>query len=127
MTRICSLGVTKLIDWDVNASIYVSLALLKVNKQVINEKYLYSYTKSRKFIKNLETRSLVNATPQKINMAEIGGVPILIPPVEEQTAIAEILSDMDAEIDMLAAKLSKSRQVKQGMMSQLLTGKVRLV
>jgi hypothetical protein len=43
------------------------------------------------------------------------------------TAIAEILSDMDAEIDMLAAKLSKSRQVKQGMMSQLLTGKVRLV
>ena len=46
---------------------------------------------------------------------------------EEQTAIAEILSDMDAEIEMLAAKLSKARQVKQGMMSELLTGRVRLV
>ena len=39
----------------------------------------------------------------------------------------KILSDMDAEIAALEAKLSKARQVKQGMMSELLTGKVRLV
>jgi len=45
----------------------------------------------------------------------------------EQTAIAEILSDMDAEIAALEEKLSKARQVKQGMMSELLTGRVRLV
>ena len=43
------------------------------------------------------------------------------------TAIAEILSDMDAEIAALDGKLSKARQVKQGMMSELLTGRVRLV
>jgi hypothetical protein len=45
----------------------------------------------------------------------------------EQTAIAEILSDMDAEITALGAKLVKARQVKVGMMSVLLTGKIRLV
>jgi len=47
--------------------------------------------------------------------------------LSEQSAIAEILSDMDAEITALEAKLSKARQVKQGMMSVLLTGRVRLV
>jgi type I restriction enzyme, S subunit len=41
--------------------------------------------------------------------------------------IAEILSDMDAEIAALEGKLSKARQVKQGMMAVLLTGKSRLV
>ncbi|MDR0819063.1 MAG: restriction endonuclease subunit S [Oscillospiraceae bacterium] len=46
--------------------------------------------------------------------------------IAEQTAIATILSDMDAEIDGLTAKLNKARQLKQGMMSELLTGRIRL-
>jgi type I restriction enzyme S subunit len=45
----------------------------------------------------------------------------------EQTAIAAILSDMDAEIAALEAKLAKARQIKQGMMQQLLTGRTRLI
>ena len=43
------------------------------------------------------------------------------------SAIAEILSNIDAEITALEGKLSKARQVKQGMMQELLTGRVRLV
>lgn len=50
-----------------------------------------------------------------------------LPTVAEQTAIAEILSDMDAEIRAVEEKLSKACGVKAGMMSQLLTGRVRLV
>ena len=46
---------------------------------------------------------------------------------EEQTAIAQILSDMDAEIDTLTSKLNKLRNIKQGMMSELLTGRIRLI
>lgn len=46
---------------------------------------------------------------------------------EEQAAIAEILSDMDAEIAALDAEAEKARTIKQGMMQNLLTGKVRLV
>jgi type I restriction enzyme S subunit len=50
-----------------------------------------------------------------------------IPNLPKQTAIPEILSDMDAEISTLEGKLVKARQVKAGMMSELLTGKIRLV
>ena len=44
----------------------------------------------------------------------------------EQHSIARILSDMDAEINALTAKLNKAKLIKQGMMEQLLTGKIRL-
>lgn len=44
----------------------------------------------------------------------------------EQTAIAAVLSDMDAEIAALEAKLAKARAIKQGMMQELLTGRIRL-
>jgi type I restriction enzyme S subunit len=45
----------------------------------------------------------------------------------EQTAIVAVLSDMDAEIAALDAKLDKARRLKQGMMHNLLTGSIRLV
>jgi type I restriction enzyme S subunit len=45
----------------------------------------------------------------------------------EQTRIATILSDMDSEITTLETKLSKAKSIKQGMMQQLLTGKIRLI
>ena len=50
-----------------------------------------------------------------------------LPPFPEQTAIANVLSDMDAEIEALEIKLAKARRIKQGMMQELLTGRVRLV
>ena len=49
------------------------------------------------------------------------------PSFKEQTRIATILSDMDTEIENLEHKLNKYKQIKQGMMQQLLTGKIRLV
>jgi type I restriction enzyme S subunit len=45
---------------------------------------------------------------------------------QEQTTIATVLSDMDAELASLEARLDKARELKQGMMQQLLTGKIRL-
>lgn len=55
-------------------------------------------------------------------------LPIDLPPsIEEQEAIASILSDMDSEITVLEEKLAKARQIKQGMMQELLTGKIRLI
>ena len=50
-----------------------------------------------------------------------------VPCIREQTAIATILFDMDAEIAGLETKLAKTRQLKQGMMQELLTGRIRLV
>ena len=58
----------------------------------------------------------------------IEDIDIIIPQTkDEQTAIATILSDMDAEIDTLTEKLNKYKNIKQGMMSELLTGRIRLV
>lgn len=50
-----------------------------------------------------------------------------LPSLAEQRAIASILSDMDAEIAELEAKRDKYKEVRQGMMQQLLTGKIRLI
>ncbi len=49
------------------------------------------------------------------------------PAFTEQTAIAAVLSDMDAEIAALEARRDKTRALKQGMMQELLTGRIRLV
>jgi len=55
-------------------------------------------------------------------------LPIDLPPsTDEQTAIAGALSDMDAEIASLETKVTKARQLKTGMMQELLTGRIRLV
>ncbi|WP_186131493.1 restriction endonuclease subunit S [Burkholderia gladioli] len=62
-----------------------------------------------------------------INGNEYATLPLLLPPIEEQTAIAEVLSDMDAELAALEARRDKTRLLKQGMMQELLTGKTRLV
>ena len=126
MTRIGSIADTKLINWEVDASIYVSLALLKVNSAIVPD-YLYAYTKTKMFITSAEDRSLLNAIPKKINMNEIGNIPIPVPARDEQIAIATILSDMDVEIESLETRLDKLRDIKQGMMQVLLTGKVRLI
>ena len=50
-----------------------------------------------------------------------------LPPIPEQTAIAKVLSDMDAELTALEERRAKTRALKQGMMQELLTGKTRLV
>jgi type I restriction enzyme, S subunit len=62
-----------------------------------------------------------------LNARTIENIEIALPPSEEQEAIASLLTDMDAEIAELSVKLTKARDIKQGMMQQLLTGKVRLV
>ena len=67
------------------------------------------------------------ATRYNLSKANFAETIINLPTKEEQTAIASILSDMDNEIEALEQKLEKTHQIKQGMMQQLLTGKIRLV
>jgi len=62
-----------------------------------------------------------------ISATNLARVEINLPPIDEQTAIATVLSDMDAEIAALERRREKAKQIKQGMMQQLLTGRIRLV
>jgi type I restriction enzyme S subunit len=61
------------------------------------------------------------------NRAHVASVEMPLPAVDEQTAIAAVLSDMDAELSALEARLEKTRALKQAMMQELLTGRTRLV
>ncbi|MEK6743831.1 MAG: restriction endonuclease subunit S [Nitrospirota bacterium] len=62
-----------------------------------------------------------------IGASALAAVEGRFPPNREQTAIAAVLSDMDAEIAALEARRDKTRDLKQGMMQELLTGRIRLV
>lgn len=61
-----------------------------------------------------------------ISKKEFSEIVVLVPSLSEQRAIAHVLSSMDAEIAALERKRDKFRQVKQGMMQDLLTGRIRL-
>ena len=67
------------------------------------------------------------ANPKLMNDVMKNIIVTLPPTFEEQTAIATILSNMDNEITALEQKLAKCQKLKQGMMQQLLAGKIRLV
>ncbi|MBS1912761.1 MAG: restriction endonuclease subunit S [Bacteroidetes bacterium] len=62
-----------------------------------------------------------------LSAASIEAIEIKLPPLPEQQAIADILSDMDAELEALEARREKTRALKQAMMAELLTGRTRVV
>ena len=127
MTRIGSIGCCKYVDWDVDASFYVSLALLKINEKY-DSKFISYLSNIKSFKEEVMLNSLVFAIPQKINLGNISLIKVYIPSSKaEQTAIANILSDCDSEIAALEEKRDKYKEIKQGMMQQLLTGKIRLI
>jgi type I restriction enzyme S subunit len=126
MTRIGSIGDCKFIDWDVEASFYVSLALLKINPG-FSAAYIAHYSKLTDFQKEVALHSLQSAIPKKINLGPISEVKIEFPPLAEQTAIAEVLSEMATELASLEQQRKKTHAIKQGMMQELLTGRTRLV
>ncbi|WP_336999622.1 restriction endonuclease subunit S [Pantoea agglomerans] len=84
--------------------------------------YLHSNVNVKKIIDQLATGMKVFG----ISKNNLLSVPVPVPSKQEQTAIATILSDMDAELTTLEEKLAKVHDLKQGMMQQLLTGRMRL-
>ena len=66
------------------------------------------------------------STRTRIARSELGRIRISLPSLEEQKRIADVLDDANNELDALDARLAKARVIKQGMMQQLLTGRIRL-
>lgn len=85
--------------------------------------FLYYWTQHNRGA--LESRS-AGSTFLEISASEVAAIPISSPPLEEQAAIGSTLRDADVELDKLNERLAKARSIKQGMMQQLLTGRVRL-
>lgn len=91
-----------------------------------NIDYLCYVLKSSIIQNRIEAERTLGAQP-KLALIRIRNFEIPFPPIEEQTQIASILSNMDAEITALENKLRKYKNIKLGMMQNLLTGKIRLV
>lgn len=85
--------------------------------------YLFQTGRYRDYINNLLAGSSIN----NLKPSSIESLEFSTPPVSEQTAIAAVLSDMDAELSALVARRDKTCDLKQAMMQELLTGRTRLV
>ena len=98
---------------------------LMVDESRLVSGFLYSTVQSNRFI---EAASISYGTHMpRADWNVMKNFEIHLPPLPEQTAIAAVLSDMDAEIAALERRREKAEQIKQGMMQQLLTGRIRLV
>jgi type I restriction enzyme S subunit len=95
-----------------------AIKILKTRSAETNLKFVY------------ERMRLVRFAPgdhKRYYISEYQHVVVGTPKSDEQTAIAQVLADMDAEIVALEQRLAKTRAIKQGMMQELLTGRIRLV
>lgn len=113
---------------DEKIVILSSIAIVKPYPYRINSHFLAQYFRQPDFVNRVITNYKSGTGVPRIVLKGFKEIDLLIPEsVSEQAAIAKILVDMDKEIFDLERKLAKYRQLKQGMMQQLLTGKIRLV
>ena len=102
------------------------MGAFRPDQTAVNADYVYMLFSTQAYRHHIDLL-LAGSSINNLRPSSVEELQLLVPNLEEQTAIAEILSDMDSEIDALEAKLTKARQIKQGMMQELLTGKTRLV
>jgi type I restriction enzyme S subunit len=115
----------QLADSDLPALLLQRVARLRSSK--ISVAFLKEWICSKFFTEHCDSVKTVTAIPH-ISPEDIRIFKFLCPTLlEEQTAIANVLSDMDKDLDSLQQRLHKTQQIKQGMMQELLTGKTRLI
>ena len=95
------------------------------NSRLVISTYLYQLVKVDRFIDAATTAYGTHMPRSDWNVVK--NYELRLPTIPEQTAIAEVLSDMDAEVAALEQRRDKTRAIKQGMMQELLTGRTRLI
>ena len=108
-----------ILEVKVNMPEWISILNSK-NDNLTNNSYITEEINSCISFPNEST-----GVPQ-LTVPQIRDIVIVLPSKEEQTAIANVLSSMDKEIETLNTKLEKYRNLKTAMMQQLFTGKIRL-
>ena len=121
------LGRVLLLDDENSYIINQRSVVMRLKNKNLCAKYFY-YLINSDAVRSVIVKKSKPGTQIYLNLPDVLDLSITYTPnIEEQNAVASILSDMDNEIEALEQKLAKTRQLKQGMMQQLLTGKIRLV
>jgi type I restriction enzyme S subunit len=108
--------------FDVHQRVYAITRFV----ETVSPRFLYFYLKKSFGVWAMQ--NTVKATVDSLRLPTFTCFEMKLPSsLQEQTSIATVLSDMDTEIGSLESKLAKAREIKQGMMQELLTGKIRLV
>jgi len=120
-----SIGRSCLIRCELGAAnVNQAVAVFRVKKQYCPS-YIAYYFQSPLTIDRILNMQVDVARPN-ISLGDLRGFLIPLPPLPEQRAIAEVLSDVDALITALDRLIAKKRAIKQGAMQRLLTGQTRL-
>lgn len=124
--RYATIGTVCYIDTDRDFLVSYSCLTIKINKNVCFPKYLYYYFQSNSF--KLCVNELIRGNTQKNLGKELLNETIISLPLllDEQQAIAQVLTAIDEEIESLETEKSKIIQIREGAMDDLLTGRVRL-
>jgi type I restriction enzyme, S subunit len=110
-----------------NAVCSTGFAVIRSRRNLSDAGYLFLHLFGRAVNEQIE-KTIAGSNYPAINSRDVKALEIPIPPtVEEQTAIAAVLADMDAEIAALEQRRRKTQDLKQAMMQDLLTGRIRLV
>ena len=120
-----TIGPVYLIEENDKYHLGPNTARITVNKD-ISPRFAFCYFTSSSIKNEIIDHTSIGAQPS-LSMTKIRNFKIILPPLPEQQAIAQILSDMDPDIEALEQKQTKYKAIKQGMMQELLTGKTRLV
>ncbi|MDE1220845.1 restriction endonuclease subunit S [Vibrio aestuarianus] len=107
------------------ATLNSGVFVIRPKLQSFYPKYLF-YVLTSSIFKNFINGITAGSTITHLYQKDFVNFEFASPDIEEQKAIATILSDMDNEIQTLEQRLAKTRQIKQGMMQELLTGRTRL-
>lgn len=110
----------------INGCIHDGWLVIQNYQDSFDQQYLY-YVLGSDMVKSQYISMAAGSSVQNLNKEKVGNVMLHKPDIEEQHSIAAILSDMDEEISKYEHQLRKYKGVKQGMMSELLTGRIRLV
>lgn len=122
-----SVGKTYLYDPKDGKLVFAGFLIrIRTNSEILIPEYFQFYAHTSLYWDWIRTNSTRTGQPG-INGNEYSEQTITLPSKAEQTRIAQILSDMDAEIEKMEKKLDKYKMLKQGMMQNLLTGKIRLI
>ncbi len=112
---------------DIDGCIHDGWLVIQDYQETYDMLFLY-YILCSDAVMNQYASMAAGSSVQNLNKEKVANVLLYAPSsLKEQSAIAKVLSSMDEEISFLEAKREKYNAIKQGMMQQLLTGKIRLV